>query len=595
MTNSDSTLVKDFSLRSRNTKISEKVNVFLNVLIVILIFTLASTLRWDVDPHHEGVIVTPSIAVASGYGIHTEVFSQYGPLHTWLNAIVSYVFGPQLLAVRALNFGYFLLSLVILFHLIRASWGSLIAKLAVISVVLAAPSFGPGIPFASWSFLPWPNLILTLFSLLCVLLFSQLVIVKSRSARTEMATAFAFGFISSLTVFLRTNIGIAFLLVTVVITLIFFQQKVIERRALLATFAGITTGIIAPLLRLAQSQGVGEYLEQTVFWPMLHYGAWARSIFTDQLVQIKSESAASFFIILIVVVLFRSTIYLSKSLKYISRFLTLVIFWFIYGLLTDYTFQQFRYSFEYFVLILCLLFVIPLFFSITQGIMLAANSKRKDVTSKICLSSVAKASLATSGILQVYPIVDHQHIWWAFPLLLVTVSESFKAFDFSVDISVIYAFILIVAFGVIGVVLDFRNNAATIRSASLAPILQGISSPQNVSFDLDKISIALDRVPASDKVLFYECPDGLLMSLNGDFNSADPAFVSWALSGREYSEKRRSNLSSEVDWIVFCTADRTNLDVFVDSTDFNIVEEVRLDRTTPTLNYDVFILEKSTK
>ena len=40
-----------------------------------------------VDPHHDGIMLKPALVVADGGVIHRDVFSQYGPMASWVHAL----------------------------------------------------------------------------------------------------------------------------------------------------------------------------------------------------------------------------------------------------------------------------------------------------------------------------------------------------------------------------------------------------------------------------------------------------------------------------------------------------------------------------
>ena len=66
--------------------------VFLLTLIIYLPFS-----RLGVDPHHDGIMLTPALVVARGGVIHRDIFSQYGPITGYMQAVFVWIFGPHLL------------------------------------------------------------------------------------------------------------------------------------------------------------------------------------------------------------------------------------------------------------------------------------------------------------------------------------------------------------------------------------------------------------------------------------------------------------------------------------------------------------------
>ena len=56
--------------------------------------------RLDPDPQHDGTQLGTAVGVSEGLLVHKDVFSQYGPIGPWLNGVIMYIFGPQLLTIR---------------------------------------------------------------------------------------------------------------------------------------------------------------------------------------------------------------------------------------------------------------------------------------------------------------------------------------------------------------------------------------------------------------------------------------------------------------------------------------------------------------
>lgn len=57
----------------------------------------------DFDAHHDGLMATAAVAVRDGYRIHAEVFSQYGPVTSWLQGLAATLISQPAVAIRILN------------------------------------------------------------------------------------------------------------------------------------------------------------------------------------------------------------------------------------------------------------------------------------------------------------------------------------------------------------------------------------------------------------------------------------------------------------------------------------------------------------
>jgi 4-amino-4-deoxy-L-arabinose transferase-like glycosyltransferase len=90
--------------------------ILIQILIVFL-FTLAVAslfLTLDADPHHDGIMLKPAVDVANGEILFKQMFTQYGALVTFLQALALGIFGKYLIVIRLLTaFFYAIIATVI--------------------------------------------------------------------------------------------------------------------------------------------------------------------------------------------------------------------------------------------------------------------------------------------------------------------------------------------------------------------------------------------------------------------------------------------------------------------------------------------------
>ncbi|MEI6096342.1 MAG: glycosyltransferase family 39 protein, partial [Gammaproteobacteria bacterium] len=75
-------------------------------------------------------MLTPALVVARGGVIHRDIFSQYGPITAYLQAVFVWIFGPHLLSIRIASATYLSLAIALLYSSWRRVFGEGIALFA---------------------------------------------------------------------------------------------------------------------------------------------------------------------------------------------------------------------------------------------------------------------------------------------------------------------------------------------------------------------------------------------------------------------------------------------------------------------------------
>ena len=107
--------------------------------------------RFGVDPHHDGLMLKPALVVADGGVIHRDVFSQYGPMATWVHALWVVLLGPTLWAIRTGTALMLATAATFFFVAWRRAFGQGVALVAISCAFLLTPHFSPEIPPNPWS------------------------------------------------------------------------------------------------------------------------------------------------------------------------------------------------------------------------------------------------------------------------------------------------------------------------------------------------------------------------------------------------------------------------------------------------------------
>ena len=126
------------------------------VRVWVLVFGAVALLyvpfsRLGVDTHHDGIMLYPALRVAEGAVVHGDVFNQYGPVSTWIQALWILLLGPTLWAIRV-GTALMLAAGMATFHVAwRRVLGRGVAVTATLVAVLLTPFFSPNYPMHPWS------------------------------------------------------------------------------------------------------------------------------------------------------------------------------------------------------------------------------------------------------------------------------------------------------------------------------------------------------------------------------------------------------------------------------------------------------------
>jgi len=136
------------------------------IVVVFLITFLVSGLFAviGVDSHHDGAVFKPAMDVLSGKVLFKETSTQYGPLTTYIQALVLWLFGKYLLSIRIFTAFIYALIGVFLLQIHR--------KILPPWLALLGCGIWLGIaPFYVWTFLAWSNVYCLFFKLGSLLFF----------------------------------------------------------------------------------------------------------------------------------------------------------------------------------------------------------------------------------------------------------------------------------------------------------------------------------------------------------------------------------------------------------------------------------------
>lgn len=209
------------------------------------------------DPHHDGIILAPSVAVSEGMVIYRDVFSLYGPALYWINALILEIFPKTILTLRVFNAFLCLGISILLYRSVLKFTKHQVAIAICSSWVFACAVFSTSF---KTNLIQSPSLFSTFFLLLAFLRGSQYL------ERENKRLGFEFGVwlgLSGLTRIQNFGICIAFLL---------FQYLIKQRpRFILWTILGYLIPCLCFIIYLVKTGSLADYVNQTIKFPSQHF------------------------------------------------------------------------------------------------------------------------------------------------------------------------------------------------------------------------------------------------------------------------------------------------------------------------------------
>lgn len=147
----------------KNNAKFNKVIVFLAPLIIFIItFTIAgffSTI--GTDPHHDGIMIKPSLDVSRGQMLFKDSFTQYGALTTIIQATAIKIFGEYLIVIKLTTAFFYALISVIMYSVWSKILNKSLSFLSCLILIFIAPYY-------VLTFLPWSSVYALFFECLTI-------------------------------------------------------------------------------------------------------------------------------------------------------------------------------------------------------------------------------------------------------------------------------------------------------------------------------------------------------------------------------------------------------------------------------------------
>lgn len=464
----------------------------------------------DVNPHHDGVVLAPAIAVARGKTPNLDVFSQYGFLIPYIQGIWLKMTTVNLISLRFFTLLQIVITAIILSLILKRRTGGLIATLICVSWAISYPHLLP--------FLPWPSVTSTLF------IVSAIWALSMNEARNTGKTKYifiAYSFLS-LASLIRPQSAISLLLVA-------FYLITDSNKSISAYFRRAALLFIFPLLIALFTFKVGllpAYLDQSIFWAGSKYGGLGFSL----------RGLAELLLVPIVGGLsllgLRLTLAPSKRFAAVAYWITAASVGIL--LLTFFSWQYSNYP--YFALkhpkvlfsdlginVLNALSFTS-FLTVAAGVFIRASSQIRNLKMKFDSETLILV-VSSLSIFQLYPASDPLHFWYLAPIFVLGTFSAFKGVHCSPKNRKVMVLALSLYIGICSI--DFIHYQSIRHVNYQSQILQGMSGSEFEVSYIDKSMTILQSLPENSSIKF-DCDDGIYSVATGKYLAKDRNFVNWA-------------------------------------------------------------------
>lgn len=502
--------------------------VFFLCVPIYIYFSIA---RFDPDPHHDGIQLAPAIGILNGKQLHGELFEQYGPVWVWIKSVFLYYFGAKLEVLRLLAAFIAVLTTFMIFFAC-----SKITKMKIVGLMMSAaylftnPSFNTinGMELPLWL---WPSLFINLIFLIMVsILISD---ISTRSKRFEKVAAIFLGFLLTIVLFTRFQIG--------VLAIIGISYFLISRRKYSLEFLGFYFSSL-----LTFSGGVVVYLIVTnsfnYFILQIIIGPATNLIVMLKLYIDVPDLFVNFGIgVLPALFVFYANFYLFNRSKIVKKLTLLLSGIFIFVLiiwgkftglspLNNISLVQEVLDMQSH-LILYASFSFALFVLFFHRLLLRNKKVIHNMESTGFEFDNPEESLrvlmffSSLALVQLYPRPDVYHLWWASPILLIAFPYFLMMIGFRREILVTSLLTLVIPITLVGMY-SFVEQIQIPRTVWISGILEGMLVQDS---RLKDFYIA-DNIFSENKhaLGIYNCNDALFPVWNGKYQASDGKYVSWA-------------------------------------------------------------------
>lgn len=515
-----------------------------------LVFFGASA-RLDPEPYHDGSQLPAAIGVADGLRVHEDVFSAYGFLTAWLQGMAVEIFGAQLLVIRfwtsVVSSVVALLIFLFTRYVTASTWISFTTSLVWV-VTWPGMSVEWGTPF-----LPWPSNLFLVWQLSATFLVAHSLLSDER----RKISLFAAGSLITLAVLTRLNYGTALALALLISALIFARRAGWRPKDWGFLAAGVSVTIFLPVILLLEQRSVNAFIDQSIIgalkgeaivkpteWFYIENGyLWGSFLLLITLLLLWLASTCKlispkFFILLTCIATLGLTIWASAALPG-SAIRETILSKLTWAPAIDIQAMQPLYL----IAVLTVLAFLALLILLVKNLL--PNTSQTPYSQKLRRSQVLVTLLTTTSaasLIQLYPVADPNHLWWAAPLPLIfvvyAVSELAPQHLRNALLAVLLLPPLLIA----------PFTAWAYFSSPRIELRSNVSAGMLINPDYADAYAQMDRLlseidPRSAQFL---CKEGLFSVWDGEYLASGPGYVDYAY------ELDSASTPTESDTTILC-------------------------------------------
>ena len=565
----------------RVSRLSGSASATVGAVIVAAVSAIqfCSAAPLDPEPYHDGSQVAPAIAVAEGLIIHRQVFDPYGPVTAWLQGLAMTIFGPTVLTARLLTAVLLVMSSVLMFliarHLIgRTLYASLITVLWI--AIWPGQSISWGTPL-----LPWPSVTFLVLQLSAVLLLLQ----RLRASEPDLLRMGGVGVFVGLSLLTRPNYGVPLLIAVGLVLLLVRRSAGLSRGEFSTAAGGLLLSVGIPLLYLALNGALVAFLDQALIGPLT--GESDATSHGTPWFYIKNAylwGSVPLLLALVGLVILERSGVRGRWLIRTAGVLVVggLLVWTSSGIegspVRDLILSKLTWSPALDGQVAQPMFVAAIFAILTAAatgvaLVVRAVSRQRTWTAPQRMFTLLVAASAAS-LVQLYPIADPNHLWWAVPLPLVLVALMLTT---NANKQVAFWLMMILTVPYLAMSIWSAHGFYSRPRVELSTgVLKGMMVQEALLPDYEKVDGLLAGVtPRSARFL---CDQGLFSVWNGAYLADSPAYVQWV-------HRMQSADPSPVPNLVFLC---TGLDAGDAATDYARREGLAIVQTIPRLGLSYF-------
>ncbi len=501
------------------------------------IFTIAVILpfsRLGFDAHHDGVMFAAAMGVRYGYQIQKEVYSQYGPVVPWIQGVGLLVFGNKIVVIKIFSVISIALASGCFAYFFAKRYSLKVAFLAILVWLACFPGFDVSMMLLAWS----SDYLLLLFGVILVLSTN----LRSHSATRNMIFKLLIGFCFGTSIFTRINSGIPVTVTFMVLILVlvkFNQAKFY--------LIGFITSLIIYLGYFAAIGSLNVWYLQTLEFPRkLYVGILGAGGFDGLKGNSVVNGLPAIGLTLAIFFLVRNLKPMKslKGAKSILYYLSIVVspfflIWLLYG----------NGKFGPLEPKLFLWAVVP---AAVVFIPTAVHELLRADANDLLEEHIIFISIAFSGLIQIYPVVDRRHLWWAaLPIAGYLLNKIFLSCSRMSGI----LFIAIIATLLVPQTVTLARSSLNSDRTEIdsVPSLQGSLLDRDfyIAFELQLRAVHDYQATHGAKSVLNLCMDGYFATVGDRFELPDPYYVLWSLPKQLWTEEARKKYVAETKPLIW--------------------------------------------